>query len=167
MKISAVVLTKNEESNIDRCIRSLSWCDEIIVVDDYSKDRTIEKLQTAAQKVTVYKRHLEGDFSKQRNFGLSKTSGDWVLFVDTDEIVSHGLKLEIKEKIRKGNFLAFKIKRSDYFLGKWLKYGETGSAVFIRLAKKDTGVWRGRVHEVWQVNTAVAELSNPLLHFPH
>src|SRR3989338_3920878 len=125
MKISAVVLTKNEESNIDRCIRSLSWCDEIIVVDDYSKDRTIEKLQTAAQKVTVYKRHLEG------------------------------------------NFLAFKIKRSDYFLGKWLKYGETGSAVFIRLAKKDTGVWRGRVHEVWQVNTAVAELSNPLLHFPH
>src|SRR5574337_1738846 len=99
--ISVVILTKNEEENIERCLLSLDWCDEVIVVDDYSEDGTIKKAQSAnlkAQnqdlKLKIYKNHLDGNFAKQRNFGLAKVTGEWVLFVDADEVISKNLAKE-------------------------------------------------------------------------
>src|SRR3990167_11562432 len=96
--ISAVVLTKNEEKNIERCINSLLWCDEIVIIDDYSEDETINKIKNA--KVKIFQRKLNGDFAGQRNFGLEKASGEWVLFVDSDEEVSRELREEILEILK-------------------------------------------------------------------
>ncbi|MBI2007578.1 MAG: glycosyltransferase, partial [Candidatus Blackburnbacteria bacterium] len=72
-KITAIVITKNEEKNIENCLESVKWCDEIIVVDDYSEDHTAEIAKSFG--VTVYKRHLNDDFAGQRNFGLEKAKG--------------------------------------------------------------------------------------------
>src|SRR3972149_11239736 len=120
--ISAVVITKNEEKNIERCIKSLLWCSEIVVVDDYSDDKTVKLAKKLGAK--VYQHSLDNDFSEQRNFGLLKAKGDWVLFVDADEVVSAKLQKEIIKSITQNKHVGFYIKRYDVWMGKVLKHGE-------------------------------------------
>ncbi|MBI3070130.1 MAG: glycosyltransferase family 2 protein [Candidatus Levybacteria bacterium] len=167
--ISAVVLTKNEEKNIVDCLESLAWCDEIIVVDDNSEDRTSEIAQKMGASVFVHS--LDKDFSKQRNFALSKAKGEWVLFVDADERAASGLKEEIIHLTtvhdRGKELNGFFIRRRDFMWGKELKHGETGSIKLLRLARKDAGEWEGTVHEKWKIKGRVGELKNPLVHYPH
>lgn len=167
--ISAVVLVKNEEENIIRCLKSLAWCDETIIVDDYSGGETLERIKN--KKIKIYKRHLNGDFASQRNFGLEKARNEWVLFVDADEVVTGELKNEIQSKLKDehslNKYCGFYIKRRDYFLGKWLKYGETGKMRLLRLARRDAGRWERRVHETWNIQGKIGELDSPLHHFPH
>ncbi|MBI5452413.1 glycosyltransferase family 2 protein [Candidatus Gottesmanbacteria bacterium] len=186
--ISAIILTKNEEKTIQKCLQSLSWCDEIIVVDDFSEDKTIDNCQLLIansknknSKIKIYQRGLRGDFAAQRDFGLEKATSDWVLFIDVDEEISNELKNEIlsichPEFISGSNEMlkqvqhdtkGYYIKRKDYFLGKWLKYGETGNIKFVRLARKDAGSWAGEIHEEWRINGKIGKLKNPILHFPH
>ncbi len=161
--ISAVVLTKNEEKNIGKCLKSLHWCDEIIVIDDYSRDKTVSLAKKLGAR--VYQHNLKADYSDQRNFGLKKTRGDWVLFVDADEFISSQLQDEIKEKILKSKEVAgFYLKRKDKFLGKWLQFGETSRIKLLRLARKGAGGWQRPVHDVWQIKGRIGELKNPLMH---
>jgi glycosyltransferase involved in cell wall biosynthesis len=165
--ISAVVLTHNEEKNIKDCLVSLSWCDEIIVIDDNSTDKTVDIIKKT--KANLYVRALNNNFSDQRNFGLSKTKGEWVLFVDADERVTSQLWYEIMQHSNQSinNEAGFYIKRQDYMWGRKLRYGETGNVKFVRFAKKDAGKWEGAVHEEWKINGNLATLKNPLLHYPH
>lgn len=172
--ISAVVLTKNEEKNIEACLKTLQWCDEIIVIDDYSQDRTVELAKNLGAK--VYKNHLDNDFAAQRNFGLQKATGDWVLFIDADERVSLALRAEITNyqlPIAKQqaplitNYQGFNLRRQDYFGGRWLKYGETANIRLLRLGKRKAGKWQRKVHEFWDIKGDIGELKNPLLHYPH
>lgn len=163
--ISAVVLTKNEESSIKDCLRSLSWCDEIIVIDDYSSDLTLKRVKEIKNnRIKICKRKLSGDFAAQRNFGLLKCKGEWVLFLDADERISLFLKKEIIGQIKKTDNDGFYLKRRDYFLGKELKYGETANNKFLRLGRKGKGKWYRKVHEEWRVNGVIGELNNPIIH---
>jgi len=165
-KISSLILTKNEEKNIVDCMESLAWCDEIVVVDDFSEDRTEELAKKIGAR--VYRRALSGDFSSQRNYGILKCENEWIFSVDADERVSEKLKDEIQtrvESVIEEN--GFSVKRCDELWGKKLMYGETGNAKFIRLAKKNSGKWLGKVHEKWKIDGRVGELKNPLSHFPH
>lgn len=168
--ISVVILTKNEEENIRRCLESVKWCDEIVIVDDNSSDKTIEIARK--YKTTVYINSLNSNFSAQRNFGLTCAKNEWVLFVDSDEIISDALAYEISNAIQLkdqnlNGFNGFYIKRSDFMWGKQLKYGETGSIKLLRLGKKGFGVWGGMAHEKWEIEGNIGQLINPLLHFPH
>lgn len=167
MNISAVVLSRNEEKNIKKCLESLGFCDEVIVIDDNSEDRTIEIAEKLGAK--VYKRELKGNFALQRNFGLNKARGKWVLFVDPDERVSKDLRDEIVKIINDSsiNYLGFYMGRTDHIWGKRLKHGETGNIRLLRLARRKAGKWRRRVHEVWQIIGRTGELKKPLLHYPH
>ncbi len=167
--ISAVVLTRNEENNIIDCLESLNWCDEIIIVDDFSQDRTIEIIGGLRnKKISVFRRALNKDYSKQRNFGLSKTSYEWVLFVDADERVSPFLRDEIlKATSTRSKYDAYFMKRRDILWGKELRYGEAGDTDLLRLAKKDKGEWSGCVHEEWEIKGAVGQLNAFLAHYPH
>jgi glycosyltransferase involved in cell wall biosynthesis len=165
--ISAVVLTRNEEKNIVACLESLSWCDEIIVIDDESTDKTVDLAKKHAAK--VYSRSMQNDFSAQRNFGLSKATKEWVLFVDADERISSALWYEVMQYTNNpiNPYSGYFIKRVDVMWGKELKFGETGNIKLLRLAKKDLGEWSGRVHEVWKVKGKMLTLQNAMLHYPH
>lgn len=166
--ISAVVLAKNEEENIFRCLRSISWCDEIILIDDYSEDSTVKIAKKLGAK--VFKHHLKDNFAAQRNFGLKKAKGDWIFFIDADEVVSKDLADEIKTVVTQAkykNIDGFYIKRKDFVFGKWLEHGEAGRMLLLRLGRKNAGIWKRAVHEIWQINGKVAVLNNFLLHYPH
>lgn len=165
MLLSSIVLTKNEENNIERCIKSLSFCDEIIIIDDFSTDKTIE----VAKKLNavVYQRALNNDFSSQRNFGLEKAKNEWVLFIDADEVVPENLKQEIISSINTKFFNGFFLKRKDFAFGKELKYGETANVKFLRLARSKKGLWERPVHETWKVKGPIDTLKNPLNHYSH
>lgn len=168
IKISVVVLTKNEEKDIRECLQNLKWCDEIIVVDDNSQDKTLEIIKTQYnEKVIILERELNNDFYAQRNFGLDKTKGEWVLFIDADERVSWELENEIKNVISEDEYDGFYIKRTDFMWGKKLQYGEAGNIKLLRLAKKNKGKWEGKVHEKWNINGRIGYLNNPILHYPH
>jgi len=163
-KISAVIITKNEEKNISRCLDSVRWCDEIIIVDDYSSDNT----QNIAMKygVKLYKRKLK-NFSDQRNYAIKKASFDWILFIDADEVISKNLSDEIRDYIEDDSISGLKVTRVDYMWGKKLTHGESYNFKITRVCKKNNSQWIGNVHEVLQVNGMVENLKNPLLHFPH
>lgn len=165
--ISAVILTKNEEKNIQACLETLSWCDEILVIDDNSTDRTVEIAKKKG--ATVFVHALAHDFSAQRNFGLQKAKEDWVIFVDADERISSGLWYEIMASINNpiGGFAGFYLKRRDYMWGKELLHGETGNIQLLRIAKKDAGKWEGQVHEQWKTKGKTMVLKNTLSHYPH
>ncbi len=163
--ISAIVLTKNEEKNIKDCLDSLKWCDEIVVIDDNSTDKTKELAQKVGAKVITHS--LDSDFSQQRNFALKQASHDWIFFVDADERVSDKLASEIQKQLKNTAASGFYCKRIDNFLGKWLKYGEIGVVRILRLAKRDSGQWKRSVDEYWNVTGKLQILKNPLLHYSH
>ena len=179
MLISAVVLTKDEEKNIEKCLESLDWCDEIVVIDDYSNDKTVSLAEGKGAR--VFLRRLEDNFARQRNYGLKRAKGEWTLFIDADERVTAGLKEEIQSSIRVfstddrlskkhkigksvGGYQGFVMRRKDKFLGKWLRFGETSSIRLLRLARKNSGQWAGPVHETWEVKGKLGRLGNPILH---
>lgn len=164
--MSAIVLAKNEEKSIERCLRSLHWCDEIIVVDDNSEDKTVSIAKLYGAK--IFKRNLANNFAGQRNFGLEKAKGEWVLFIDADEVVSKDLQQEIlsaieKEHVPRGYFIT----RADTLWGKQMRYGEWGDQRLIRLAGRNAGKWKGVVHERWEIVGQLGELQSPLFHYPH
>lgn len=171
MSISAIILTKNEEKNIVDCIESLNWCDEVIVIDDNSEDRTVELAK--GNGAQVFSRSLNSNFSEQRNYGLSKAKSDWFLFIDADERMSDALIGELStlnppaDGQLSAKYSGFYIKRRDFMWGRELKHGETGNIKLLRLARKDAGKWEGRVHEKWKVKGKIGELKNPILHYPH
>ncbi len=171
MNISAVVLTKNEEKNIIDCLESLNFCDEIIVVDDNSTDRTIELIEQFKKdypNISLHKRELGDNFSAQRQFGIEKTKNDWVLFLDADERIIDQLSTEIKESLTPNiKYAGFLIPRIDFMWGKKLEHGDSGGIKLLRLFDKSKGKLKGRVHETWETKSEVGALQNPIYHYPH
>lgn len=163
--ISAIVLTKNNEDIIEKCLTSISWCNEIIVVDDYSEDNTSEIANRSGAK--VFKRRLNGDFSSQRNYGLNKTNNRWVLYIDSDEIVSGNLRKEIEDAVIKDDYDGYLINRTDVVWGEKIKFGEFRNNYILRLGKKGKGEWKRKVHEKWKINGKIGKLQNSLDHFSH
>lgn len=164
MKLTGVVIAKNEERKIGKCLFSLSFCDEIIVIDSGSSDDTARIAQKHHAKVI---KHESGDFSELRNFALKKTSGDWVLYVDADERVSEELVSSIKYTVssRENTFVAFKIRRKNFYFGKYeWPYIERLERLFRR---EDLIEWYGKLHESPKVKGDVGELDGFLLHYTH
>lgn len=166
MKLSGIVLTKNEAKNIFECLRRLKFCDEIIVVDDNSIDQTTKIARDFNAR--VYLRNMNQDYSSQTNFGMSKAKGEWILIIDADERVSPKLRDEIVKSIKdpKDN-TAFYFRRIDYMWGRMLTHGESGNSNVLRLIKKGSGKWKRRVHPYFDFKGGTKILTNPLFHYPH
>lgn len=161
--ITALILTYNEEDNIEGCLESIKWVDEIIIVDSYSSDTTLEKAKKYTNK--IFKREFD-DFANQRNFGLDKISTEWVMSIDADERVSKKLKNEILTKISSNRNEAYKIPRKNYFLGKWIKYCGWYPDYCLRLYKNKFK-YSGKVHESINLNGKIKNLKNPLIHYTY
>lgn len=165
--LTIIILTKNEEENIIDCLENVLDSGQVIVVDDFSTDHTLDAIKNFGNQVKVYKNSLDDDFSSQRNFALKKATTEWALFIDADERLSDKLKKEIIKTVNSDTkYSGFKMKRMDVFEGKRLKYGETKNIQLVRLGRKDAGEWRGKVHETWDIKN-VSTLPGELLHFPH
>lgn len=162
-KISAVVLTKNSAKVITRCLNSLRWCDEIVIIDDNSTDNT----RNIARKlgVVIFSHKLNNNFARQRSYGLKVATNDWLLYVDSDEEVTNKLAIEIKAILKDPQFVSYKIPRSNIFLNKKLNGGEWGGNRIIRLVRKGHGKWVREVHEYWDTQLPVGNLKNYLLHY--
>jgi len=161
--ISAIVIAKNEEKMIKECLASISFCNEIIVVDSGSEDKTLEIAEKMGAKVFEYKSQ---DFSDLRSFGASKTTTDWILYVDADERVPLRLKEEIESKILKESiFDAYKVKRKNFYLGNYeWPYVEKIERLF---KKESLRGWKGRLHESPIVDGKIGEIENFLTHYTH
>ncbi|MEK9201186.1 MAG: glycosyltransferase family 2 protein, partial [Patescibacteria group bacterium] len=164
---TGVVLTHNEEQNIQKCLDSLQFCDSIIVVDDDSTDDTVKLSQTSGAKVIPHS--LNNDFSAQRNFALTQVQPGWVLFIDADEVVSKPLADEILTTLNSKFKIhdSYVISRLDSMWGRTLSHGNTAGQKFVRLTRHNAGSWIYPVHEIWQVKEPTGELRSPLLHYPH
>lgn len=163
MKLTGIVIAKNEEEMIEDCLESLQFCDEIVVVDNESEDKTSEISEKYGAKVIKVK---SDDFSKLRSEGLKNLSSDWVLYLDADERVTPELGKEIKQIIiNPGEFKAFRIKRKNYYFGnkEWPKI-EKLERLF---RKKNLKGWYGKIHESSQVEGEIGELQNYILHYTH
>ncbi len=149
-KISVVIIARNEEKMIEECLKSVSWADEIIVVDDSSTDKTAE----LAKKYTshVYTHKSVGYVEPVRNFALQKATGDWVLLLDTDERISKELASHIQEVIGKGeDITAYILPRKNIIFGKWIQHTGWWPDYNIRLFKKGSVTWSNAIHSVPEV----------------
>ena len=166
-KISACVLTYNEERKIEQCLRSILWCDEIVILDSFSTDSTLSLCRQFTDR--VYQREWLG-YVGQRNLIREMATHSWILFLDSDEEVSPVLRDEIITEFEKGNgpYVGYEFPRQVFFLGKWIRHGEWYPDVKLRLFKKVHGRTEGQEpHDRVIVNGPVKRLKNPLWHYTY
>lgn len=167
-KISACVITYNEEQNIERCLNSLTWCDEIVVVDSFSTDRTLEICRRFTDQVH---QHAWQGYIGQRRLIQQMARCPWVLFLDADEVVPLALRDEILREFdldAEGRYLGYRFPRKVYYLGKWIEHGEWYPDIKLRLFRKDRGTIVGEEpHDQVVVNGPVKTLKYPLWHYTY
>jgi (heptosyl)LPS beta-1,4-glucosyltransferase len=135
MKLTILILTKNEEHKIEKCLKQCDFADEIVVLDSCSTDTTREIAAKYTNK--IYERPFT-NFLEQRLFGIEKTENEWVLMVDADEGISEGLKREVNEMINQDECHALDIPRRNYLNEKWIKHCNWYPDYQTRLFKKET-----------------------------
>ncbi len=162
MRLSAVVIALNEEKNIGGCLDALKFCDEVVVVDGGSADRTAEICKSRGAKLHT---RPFGDFASQKNFAVSQAKADWVLLVDADERVTPELAVEIKEMLSAPKAEGYFFVRQNRIFGRWMAHGANRDDRHLRLVKREKAVFRGAVHERIYPDGATASLRSPLLHY--
>ncbi|MBI4404699.1 MAG: glycosyltransferase family 2 protein [Deltaproteobacteria bacterium] len=164
MKISAVIVAYNEEHNIVRCLKSLQFCDEIVVVDSFSEDKTRELAASLSPRIVTHQ--WEG-YVNQKNFAVRLATNEWVLSLDADEEVSEELSKEIQQTLSKEcvSCSGFSIPRKTFHSGRWIRYGGWYPNRLVRLFKKSEGEWIGlELHERWQCQGKEGMLYSHLIH---
>ena len=161
-KLSVIITTRDEEANIRACIDSVGWADEIIVVDDDSRDRTRE-IAAGYPNVRVVRRAMAQGFGRQKQFALQQASGEWVLSLDADERVSEELRQEIIAAISRSRCAGFRLRRRNFVLDRFLLDRGVRN---IRLFKRSSAFFSPvRVHESVVLNGRCGAMRSPLLHF--
>lgn len=165
-KISGVIIAKNASETISKTLESLQFCDEIILIDNISTDKTKEIAKKFNTKIYEFK---SSSFADLRNEGLKRAKGEWILYIDADERVSLELQKEIKHLIITSDRVhvlnAYFVKRKNFYYGnhEW-PYVEK----LERLFKKDSLVeWYGKLHETPRFPGEIGELNEFLFHYSH
>ncbi len=166
MKLSVVVITKDEEANIGRCLDSAHWADEIILIDSQSTDRTVEIAQGYGAKVFSPLWHGYGPAKRD---GVERATGEWILSIDADEVVSPALADEIRELLAGApEHAGYCINRRTNFLGRWIKHCGWYPDRVLRLFRRDSGNFdEAVVHEKVVVNGSTGHLKGELLHYSY
>lgn len=167
MNVSVLIITFNEELNLSRCLDSLKWCDDIVVLDSYSTDGT-ESI--AGEYGARFHQRTFDNYARQRNFGLKdiKYENDWVLMLDADEEATPELIEEISKAVSEcdDDVGMMRLRRKDYFLGRWIKHSSSYPLWFGRLMKPDR-VWVEReINEEYHTDSKILHLQQHINHYP-
>lgn len=147
MSVSVVINTRNEEKNIKRCLDSVGWADEIVLVDMESKDKTVAMAKKYGAKVFShpYTCYVE----PARNFAISKAKGDWILILDADERIPSKLVKTLKKLAKHPRGASFfRLPRKNIIFGKWFKHSRWWPDVIVRFFKKGAVAWSDKIHSV-------------------
>lgn len=165
-KVSVYMITYNNERTVERALASVTWADEIVVVDSFSTDRTVEICRRFSDK--VIQRRWPGH-QDQYQYAADLTSYSWIMFVDADEEVPRELAAEIREVLRTENppydgYIAY---RRTYYLGRWIRHGGWYPDREIRLYRREKGRWAGGLHAKVMVEGRVGVLKHEYLHYTY
>lgn len=166
--VSVLILTYNEEINLPRCVASLSWCNDIVVLDSYSDDNSVNISEKLGAK--VFQRKFD-NYASQRNFGLTELQfrNPWVLMVDADEEVAPDLVAEIGSVLddkSNADVSLFRMRRKDYFLGRWIRRSSGYPTWFGRLIRLGHVRVERTINEQYVTDGPVGYLQAHLLHYP-
>ncbi len=171
MKVSVIIITLNEEKYIARCLKSVAWADEILIVDALSEDETkricLDQQAPWSKKIKFLERKWSG-FKDQRNFALNQAANDWVLAMDADEECSPELIQKIREILSQPvtEFRAYKVHRQEYFLGKKIYYGIWNPSYQDRFYMKQGVYYVNEIHEYPIFPEPPGRIHEPILHAP-
>ena len=166
-KVSAVLITRNEEHNIREALESVLWADELIVVDAMSTDRTAEIARQLTPR--VIQRDWPG-YVEQKNFAAGQATHAWIFSLDADERVSGPLRQEIEQwrRAEDESVKGFLIPRAAFFLGRWIRHTTWYPDEKLRLYHRDYGRWGGgRVHESVHLSVPPGRCRGELLHYSY
>lgn len=168
MKLSVIIIAKNEEESIGGCLKTVRWANEILVVDTGSIDKTLEIVKKHGARIIKYT--SKGNYSDWRNKGLKEAKGEWILYIDADERVTPELKKEIQAEINYrplnvDHFNAYAIPRRNFIFGKEMKYGGWSPDYVKRLFKRsELEKWTGELHEEPKFKGELGHLKSPMIH---
>jgi glycosyltransferase involved in cell wall biosynthesis len=163
--ITAIIPTLNEEIHIEEAIRSVHFADEIIVIDSFSTDRTLEIAE--CMNVKIIKRKFD-DFSSQKNFAIEQATSKWIYILDADERVTASVEIEILETVKDPkDFVGFYLRRSFYFCGKKVNYSGFQRDKVIRLFLKEHCRYKGLVHEKIVSSGKIGFFKHKIDHFSY
>lgn len=167
MKISATVITKDETANIERCLSSLDFVDEIVVVDAESADDTVEIARKYTSRIYVnpWPGHIQ-----QKNLAIEKAAGDWILSLDADEEITPELREEIDSARARGfdGVDGYYIPRRSLFLGRWIEHCGWRPDYHLRLFKKSMGRFGGmNPHDIVKLCGVTARFRHPMRHYTY
>ncbi len=165
--LTACIITHNEADRIERCLESVDWCDEILVVDAHSTDDTRKVAEECGARVV--ERDWPG-YMAQKEYAVREAKNDWVLCVDADERVSKALAREISALRDAGfpNRSGWRMPRLSSYLGVWIRYGTWYPNRQLRLFDRRRGCWTGaNLHERVLLRDAAGDLAEPLHHHPY
>lgn len=167
--ITLIVLTHDQVDSVRALLeRAHPYVDQVLIWDDFSHDK-IANL-AASFKADFHQHALKNDFAAHRNAALRHAKGEWTVFLDGDEQATSAWWEELQKVILSNDIDAVFTHRRDWFLGRWLKYGETRDVCLLRVARTSLGKnrWERPVHEVWQIPSQRSViLQESLLHYPH
>jgi glycosyltransferase involved in cell wall biosynthesis len=162
--ISVIIIAKNEEKNIEDCIRSVEWADEIVVVDGESTDNT-QLLAKKFRNVNLIVNKFEG-YTSQRRLALKSATHPWIFSIDADERATPELRDEIINTINQNKYDGLRIPRKSFFLDKWIKHCGWYPGYQMRLFRKNQVTVSERlVHEGYEVKGEIGFLKNDILHY--
>lgn len=166
MKLSVVIITKNEEHNIRRCLESVKWADEIILIDSQSTDNTVEI--AGEYGVKIFSPEWRG-YGPAKQEGVNNATGEWILSIDADEEATPELTEEIKKILTADeNYDGYLINRHTNFMGKWINHCGWYPDYLLRLFRKGSGNFNDAViHEKVEINGKTRELKSELLHYSY
>lgn len=164
-RVSLVVITLDEEDNIERCIRSAAGVGEIVVVDSFSRDRTAEI--AGALGAIVHKREFT-THADQKNWAIEKATGEWILVLDADEALTPKLRSEIATELTRPSADGYRLRRRNEFLGRRIRFCGWGGDRVLRLFRRGSGSYAERaVHERMRFEGREAVLKAGLDHRPY
>jgi glycosyltransferase involved in cell wall biosynthesis len=164
--VSATLITYNEQANIEGALASLTWADEIVVLDCGSTDRTLEICRRFTDR--IFHRDWTG-FVDQKNFAVEKASHNWIFSLDADERASPELRQEIHRlRSRAFSLGGYRIPRVAFFMGRWIRHGDWYPDYQLRLFDRRRGRWQGgRVHESVKINEEPGLLKGEIHHYTY